>query len=139
MPEPPTAPTTVTERGDTPRAPEGHSGIDPYLATMDSLAGCLFVAGFITLLLGIPILGLGFWAACAWLDWRVLIYLRSLSSTAARRGQYVYFKVTIMTVGQVLAVMLGLSVATRGHLPLAVAIWGIAAVGIACTRALRRL
>lgn len=129
--------TTAGQPGAAPPIPEDVPGIDPYLATMDSVGGCLFVAGFVALLLGVPILGLGFWLGGVWLDWRVLTYLRSVVSDAAQRRRYVHFKVTMMALGQGLAVVLGLFVATRGHLLVAVAIWGIAAGGVACTRALR--
>jgi hypothetical protein len=39
-------------------------GVPPFdsirLSLMDSVGSCLFVAGFVRLLLGVPILGLGF-------------------------------------------------------------------------------
>lgn len=130
---------TVVGQGDTPHAPDSDPGIDPYLVTMDSVGSCLFIAGFVTLLLGVPILGLGFWAAGVWLDWRVLSYLRSLVSDAAWRRRYLHFKVTMMALGQGLAILLGLFIATRGQILLAFAIWGIAGAGAACTRALHRL
>jgi hypothetical protein len=63
------------------------SSIDWYLVGTDSTAGCLFVVGLFALLVGLSALGLGFWAACVWLDWRVLAYLRTAPADAVRLRQ----------------------------------------------------
>ena len=115
------------------------SDIDWYLVGTDSTAGCLFVAGLFALLVGLSALGLGLWAACVWLDYRVLAYLRAEPADPARVRQYVNRRVTTNGIAQVLAIVLGLYLATGNHLALALGIWVVAAAGIACGRMLNRL
>jgi hypothetical protein len=63
--------------------------IDWYLVGMDSTAACLFLIGLFALLVGLPALGLGLWAACIWLDWRVLAYVRTAPADSVSVRQYV--------------------------------------------------
>jgi hypothetical protein len=125
------------ESGDV-EVPE-RPGIDWYLVATDSTAGCLFVAGLFALLVGLPVLGLGLWAACVWLDWRVLAYLRDAPADAVRLRQYVNRRVTTNGIAQVLAIALGLYLATGGHPWLAFGTWVVAAGGIVCSRMLSRV
>jgi hypothetical protein len=126
------------EKSDV-EVPERISGIDWYLVGTDSTAGCLFVSGLFAFLIGLPALGLGLWAGCVWLDWRVLAYLRTAPADAVRLRQYVNRHVTTNGIAQVLAIVLGLYLATSGHPWLAFGIWVVAAGGIACSRMLSRL
>jgi hypothetical protein len=124
------------EKGVDVEVPERISGIDWYLVGTDSTAGCLFVAGLFALLVGLSALGLGLWAACVWLDWRVLAYLRASPADAVHLRQYVNRRVTTNGIAQVLAIVLGLYLATSGHPWLAFGIWVVAAGGIVCSRML---
>ena len=81
------------------------SDIDWYLVGTDSTAGCLFVAGLFALLVGLSALGLGLWAACVWLDYRVLAYLRAAPADPGRVRQYVNRRVTTNGIAQVLAMV----------------------------------
>jgi hypothetical protein len=126
----------TTEPRAEVEVPERLSSIDWYLVGTDATAGCLFVSGLFALLVGLPALGLGLWAACVWLDWRVLAYLRTAPADAVRLRQYVNRRVTTNGIAQVLAIVLGLHLATSGHPWLAFGIWMVAAAGIGCSRML---
>ena len=128
----------LEKRADA-EVPETLPGIDWYLVGTDSTAACLFVIGLFALLVGLPALGLGLWAACVWLDWRVLAYVRTAPGDAARVRQYVHRRVTTNGIAQVVAIVLGLSLATNGHPWLAFGIWVVAAAGIVCSWMLSRV
>lgn len=87
--------------------PERISGIDWYLVSADSMGACLFVVGLLALLVGLPALALGLWAACVWLDWRVLAHVRTAPADALRRRRYVKGRVTTNGIAQVVALVLG--------------------------------
>jgi hypothetical protein len=124
---------TTGERANV-EAPE--PSIDWYLIGTDSTAACLFVIGLFALLVGLPAFGLALWAACVWLDWRVLAYVRTAPADAVRVRQYVNRRVTTNGIAQVVAAVLGLYLATSGHPWLAFGIWVVAAGGIVCSRML---
>jgi len=118
---------------------ERRSAIDCYLVGTDSTAACLFVIGLLAILVGLPALGLALWAACVWLDWCVLTYVRTAPGDAAVVRQYVNRRVTTNGIAQVLAIVFGLCSAASGHLALAFGIWAVAAGGIVCSRMLSRV
>ena len=110
--------------------------IDWYLIGTDSAAACLFVIGLFAVLVGLPVLGLALWAACVWLDWRVVAYVRTAPADTIRVRQYVNRRVTTNGIAQVVAIVLGLCLATGGHPWLAFGVWIVAAGGIVCSRML---
>jgi hypothetical protein len=134
------------EHGDAPEkraddeVPKTFPETDRYLVGMDSTAACLFIGGLFAFLFGLLALALGLWAACVWLDWRVLVHVRSAApADAVRVRQYVNRRITTNGIAQVVAIVLGLYLATSGHPWFACGIWVVAAGGIACSRMLSRV
>jgi hypothetical protein len=115
--------------------------VDRRLIGADLTAGCLFVVGLGAALAGMSLPALGLWAACVWIDWRVLRYLRGVSASADRDrlAAYVDARVTRAGIAQVLAATVGLAVAVGGHLGLALGIWLVVSGGVVANRGLARL
>jgi hypothetical protein len=113
-------------RSRSPRESQASTGIS---SVRIRRPGACFAIGLLALLVGLPALGLGLWAACVWLDWRVLAYLRTAPADAICLRQYVNRRVTTNGIAQVLAIVLGLYLATSGHPWLAFGIWAAAAGG----------
>ncbi len=132
-------PTAATEGTAGVEAPGRIAGVDWYLVGTDSTAAGLFVAGLLAFLVGLPALGLGLWASCVWLDWRVLGYLRTTPADAIRLHQYVNRRITSNGIAQVLAIALGFHLAISGRAWSALGIWLVAAAGVACSRRLSRV
>ena len=119
--------------------PERISGIDWYLVGTDSTAGCLFVVGLLTFLVGLSALGLASGLRASGSTGACSPHLRTAPADAVRLRQYVNRRVTTNGIAQVLAIVLGLNLATRGHPVVAFGIGVVAAGGVACSRMLSRL
>jgi hypothetical protein len=126
-------------------SPSAATSVDWGLVSADAAGTGLFMLGLLALIVGLPAVGVGLWAACVWLDWRALVRVHALArlaGTPAQRAQlarYLGFRAGAMGVAQALAVVVGVGLAAGGFLWWAVAVWAVASAGIACTRALLRL
>ena len=114
-------------------------GVDWYLIGTDSTAACLFVLGLFALFVGLPAFALALWAACVWLDWRVLACVRTAPADAVRVRQYVNRRVTTNGIAQVVAMVLAFSLATSGRPWLGFGIGAVASGGIVCSWMLSRV
>jgi hemerythrin-like domain-containing protein len=119
--------------------------IDWRLACGDVADGTLFLVGLVLVLVGLPALGLSLLAGCLWLDWQTLLHVRRKAEGECRPARraalraYVRFRVGSTGAAHVVLGVIGLYLALGGWLGFAAALWGVAAAGTLCKRALARV